>query len=429
MAKKNNLNISQMVGTRYFAYHRYKDDIYGDDFLTQQNRLIDNLNNIHSKMLERLKTKSNKQEAKNLQKILNDYYHLLAGDKDDYNKIMTKLAKRTLGSLKDLKIEENININLAKASSLKANFEKEYDKYKKQLGKDVKSEIIQSQPKVSEAFKRWMSAYAKMNTDRGQLFEAFIQMVVPYTHAYVSQTGQEKIEEILNQISQDILSSNKTIKTAGSDLRTVEISLGKGNWEYKTQGKTDISIPVKDENNAENFKYNISAKNYSKSRDISLVDNASILGLVSSWPQEYEHTKNFYLSALSYYTQQPRNSFLDMAEKIFIIQALVGTTWGEEWSDYLIVNNRSSNQDPIRVLSTYEILTGRNYNDMVHPDDFELKYSPYKNRNLFNPKQKEGKNPKDRTPKEIDKRVSSMKLSIKMKAALFNKVYKKMLTN
>lgn len=412
---KATVNISELVGTRYFAYHKYKDAPNGDDFISKKDELIKNLGQIHEQMMGRLKETSVRSTAKDLEKILNDYYATLSGNKDDYNKIMTKLAKRVLESTKDIKIDENINVIMSNTSSLKTKWQKMYDKYRDLLGKDVKSEVIENQPEVKEAKGRWMASYNKLNTARGQLFEGFIQMVVPYVQANMSEIGQEKIDEITKAINEDILSSNKSIRTIGSDSRTVEISFGKNSWEFKTQGKTDVSIPVKDTENAEFFEYNISAKNYSKARDISLVDSASVLGLVSSWNMIDTHTKNFYLSALTYYTKNPRDSFLNAGERLFIIQALVGTTWGEKWSDYLIVNNRSSKSTPIKVVSTADLLSEAAFKgNKINPEEFELKYDP--SRQLF--AKADG-----RTPKKMDEKLSALNLSIKMKSKFFNTIY------
>ena len=197
---------------------------------------------------------------------------------------------------------------------------------------------------MEDALKAALSINGSMNAIRGQIFESFLQMVIPI----ISTVGFDEIDTIINQLVENLQNSKTAINTTGSTKDKISLQLGDKMMQIVSQGKVDVSVPSPFTTN-ENIKSLISAKNYSSTRDIHILSGAVVVGLMSQWPVS-ERDISYGHYGLTVYTPQP--ALLNEMKSLMAIQGLAGSQVqnSDKLANIFILNTQSK-KNPIKVVS------------------------------------------------------------------------------
>ena len=314
-------------------------------FIKEQNGVIRRYHAAHNKIIKNITQSATLSQLNKLENTLN-----LIVNTDNFNNIIeTELLPKlpqTIGkSIENLSIGTKTNNNAFKITNtdLSAAW-REYNQKKAKydsLGIEL-TEI--DKKKLEDALKTALSINGSMNSIRGQIFESFLQMVIPI----ISTVGFDEIDTIINQLVENLKNSKAAISTMGSTKDKISLQLGDKMMQIASQGKIDVSVPSPFTTN-ENIKSLISAKNYSSTRDIHIFSGAVVVGLMSQWPVS-EHDINYGHYGLAVYTPQP--ALLNEMKSLMAIQGLAGSQVqnSDKLANIFILNTQSK-KNPIKVIS------------------------------------------------------------------------------
>lgn len=366
------------------------------------------------------------KQAEALEKILNNIIKQITYNDDNniiqsiFNLLDTNIDEATK---KGLQIGANFKITSQESETAWAKYNAAADKYRK---KGMKKEDIDKLDEIEPLLKNAQSLSGALNKLQGDIFEGFLHILSLSIQDTVNDFVEEKINDMedkvltnyINNISKSIANNfeikikeleqkNEKIKTLGSETRELEAELGDEIWTISSQGKTDVQLKspfIKSE------ELNVSAKNYSKISDISLLSSGSIIGLVSQWDVKKKARDIFYNGLTVWQTPY---DLLQKGEVIMSVQALVGTgikkNSQEILSNCLIINISSASiKSRIRVipfppLINYIIDNQNNINKY-----FITKYQPQLQ--LF-------KHGEIRHEQDFQERIKSLKVGIELKSA------------
>ena len=345
-------NLSQMVE---FNQWSEKLNSYNTIYNMAKQDMLNSIGNVEQK------------KANDLAEVLNK---LIAENSFNESEMTTLILNRLPSvidrsgekALENLSVE-GFKVTTSASSDAWGNYKRALKEYKQAEDNSVNK--IKAEDDVDKALKDALAAQGSLNKIQGDVFEAFLQEALP------SILGK-KVEDISNNTINEIIKSfenKKIIQTQGGVLETIELNFDDEKIEITSQGKTDVSIQAPFI--SEDFPLNISAKNYSKIRDVSLLDKGSVLGLVSQWPTSMD-AKIHFLNGLTVW--KTPEEVLSYGRVLLAIQSLAGKSGNKDaLSNVFIINIRNSVK-PIRVISIKALLQQLNIDNV--DEMFKFKFKP-----------------------------------------------------
>lgn len=318
------------------------------------------LQKVKDTMMNKINLQADQEQLKNLSTKLNQIV-LDQSFKDNkiYDKIFNRIPQIVEGGFNNVKIGAKGGVytdeSLRKWQEYKA-LSTEYNNLKNQ-----KIENLTLAQQRDDALHEALSLQGSLNSLQGQAFESLLQTLLPLVSANVEELSEEVVNSLLETIE-----SKSVIKTKGSDTNTITIDIDGEKVKITSQGKIDVEASSPFIADSDFLK--VSAKNYSKLRDINLLSKGSVVGLISQWPTTNE-VKNYYYNALGVWHP---DTFLQEARFIFGIQSLAGRGGDEsELANILILNIRSRN-NPISVVSIKSLLQDIDSNPRANDEAFKM---------------------------------------------------------
>ena len=206
-----------------------------------------------------------------------------------------------------------------------------------------------------------------LNKFRGDIFENFLALILDDIEINSLNLIEQTVEDLEGKISKSIeklklqnisLSwqgyQGKNAKVSGGSIvKKMGLSVDGREVAFTgSQGKTDVVISGLNGDFSNNSALGISAKSYLESGRISLLSGGNIGSLISEWPVSGD-LKNLAINGLS--AKTIATSQFNLMKKIFLIQALAGTSQDELKSQFLIINRNNIN-NPFLVFSVYDLL-------------------------------------------------------------------------
>lgn len=352
-------------------------------------------------------------DAKKLEDVLNQ---IITADGFNDNIATQLLAKldsvvRRGGEQGLYKIGNNLKVSTPELSAAWAQYHKALNMYKNDS--TLAAAGISAEEKAKPLLKQALALQGALNTIQGDALEGFLQMVIPIVENKVQEVGDNVVEQIIQDLEASLKENSGSIKTLGSENRTMEVELDDQKWTIKSQGKVDVSVPAPSFGN--DFALQISAKNYSSLRDVSLLGGGSVAGLVSQWPVSMAARDHFY-NALTVW--EGPEQILAAGRTLFGIQSLIGAGKDEIKANVMILNIRA-NKNPIRVISLpallQDILQHNSNSEIGSGNPFRVEFNP--GLQLF--KKSEGSRMED----EFVSRVRGLKVDTHLNKAYLHASY------
>ena len=306
-----------------------------------------NLNNVVSRLRKNLTVLKPKAKVEELEEALNQLVLNNTNFTDEtVNQIYTRLPQVLS------KVGENNNIitvnNRFQVSSQEASTAwAEYIRLRNQYTQEASNIDID---RLENAKTQAIAATAKLNTIKGQLFESFLQATLPI----LNDTADEMIAQTANELTDMLQNTTGPISTQGSQHSSVTYTFNGKTTTVSSQGKVDVQVKSPLLDGQELF---VSAKNYSKLRNIGLLSKANVLGLMAAWPNTSDDMINYACQVLTK-NKEIDNADNDILDKIFIIQALAGSKSAQDaGANLLITNIASRKQRPISVMYIPDMIT------------------------------------------------------------------------
>lgn len=305
-----------------------------------------------------------KEKAAIIQNALN---RAIAEQKENYEKMIDKIAHE----LNNTSYEKLLSLGVIKRREGTIQLDSQKAQlYNKEI-REIASQLsgYQKEDDIVKVIQRLSGSLNKM---RGDIFENFLAVSLENIGILLN-TASENVEDMVVEEVSNVLKkyggkkntviiknnknsySSKNSKVMGDILKeNLTFYLDENKITIKgSQGKTDVAIKNLDGNFL-----GISAKNYqSGSRQISLLTNANISGLVSDWPGITLEQKNLALNGLS--AMSINEQQFNIMKKIFLIQGLMGLS-SEDIKSQLFIINRNTIKNPILVFSVYDLLFNQN---------------------------------------------------------------------
>ena len=291
--------------------------------------------------ISRLNANFDQQKANALAAVLNDYLH---------NDIGAQFRKDAIQTLQEKNNELLINANSLAVSTEESRqawqkFREAEEVYKnlvrqceKIQTQEVNSALDAAKKRVEDARRQALTLQGSINKYKGDLLEQFLAVCAPAMAAGIIDLSNTTTNELMKEISG---------KVVGSKTQMIITAKGQKSSQQKTDIEIKFDIPQLDINTL-----NLSAKNYSALRNISLTNNASLVGLTNAWSNSDLQT-DFY-NALSVWNPTSR---LLLGQLLICIQALIGTNITDgSLVNYLVLNVSSKKEKSIRILSIYSFL-------------------------------------------------------------------------
>lgn len=306
-----------------------------------------NLNNVVSRLRKNLTVLKPKAKVEELEEALNQLVLDNTNFTDEtVNQIYTRLPQVLS------KVGENNNIitvnNRFQVSSQEASTAwAEYIRLRNQYAQEANNIDIE---RLENAKTQAIAATAKLNTIKGQLFESFLQATLPI----INNTADEMTAQVANELTDMLQNTTGPISTQGSQHSSVTYTFNGKTATISSQGKVDVQVKSPLLDGQELF---VSAKNYSKLRNIGLLSKANVLGLMAAWPNTSDDMINYACQVLTR-NKEIDNADNDILDKIFIIQALAGSKSAQDaGANLLITNIASRKQRPISVMYIPDMIT------------------------------------------------------------------------
>lgn len=348
------------------------------DLPQQIEQVNQSLKEIKNAFLNSINSNIDQQKANKIANQLNAIY----ANSEYTNEILKEINKTLENPELGIKVQTNLEVSSKALTEAITAFQQavaNYSQYLKEIGADEKgkykiSDLLKNKglvnetdaklqslaQEVIEANIKKISATNALNILRGDALENFIKIVSTVKNEKIQQTVDEEKQKLLKALF-DINSESVKIKgtgnVTGADPRDIKYKIQGKEISIHSKQKTDVVISAE-------FQYieprekelGISAKSMGKLRDINLLSNASVLGLIAAWPA-MDAEKNVLVNGFTTWQSLYK---LNEIKKIFAIQALAGSAisveGGESASSLIIAFVRSSKKRPFRVLSVQNLL-------------------------------------------------------------------------
>lgn len=365
-----------------------------------------------TKMISQIENYS-QSDAKKLEDILNQIISSDGFNDNIASQLVGKLDSvvRRGGEQGIYKIGDNLKVSTPELSAAWAQYHKTLNMYKNDA--TLAAAGISAEEKAKPLLKQALALQGSLNTIQGDALEGFLQMVLPIVESKVQEVGDVGVESIMAELETALKTTQGTIKTLGAQNRTMEVELDDQKWSIKSQGKVDVSVPAP--SIGKDFAMQITAKNYSSLRDVSLLGGGSAAGLISQWPVSTAARDHFY-NALTVW--EGPEQILAAGRTLFGIQSLIGAGKEEIKANVMILNIRS-NKNPIRVISLSallkDILKQNSNSEIGSGNPFRVEFNP--SLQLF--KKSEGA----RIEEEFVSRVRNLKVDTHLNKAYLHASY------
>lgn len=230
-------------------------------------------------------------------------------------------------------------------------------KLRKDLGNsDISNEIInlvkENWDDIKQLETAAFSAFGKLANAQGKMLEYFLTYLRGTIKEDITNLAQEQVDSLVAQVldSASANASGGMKGTEGDKQLSYSMTFNDKEIIVESPQKTDaiFSFPYADGSEQE---LTVSAKNYSRLRDVKLLDNAKVIGLIDQAAGGGSGAKYLYNAM----TIPSANFNYDMLNKIFLIQALTGQKANEVKSNVMVLY-LGSNKNPFRVISTTSLL-------------------------------------------------------------------------
>ena len=271
-----------------------------------------------TKMISQIENYS-QSDAKKLEDILNQIISSDGFNDNIASQLVGKLDSvvRRGGEQGIYKIGDNLKVSTPELSAAWAQYHKALNMYKNDA--TLAAAGISAEEKAKPLLKQALALQGSLNTIQGDALEGFLQMILPIVESKVQEVGDIGVESIMAELETALKTTQGTIKTLGAQNRTMEVELDDQKWSIKSQGKVDVSVPAP--SIGKDFAMQITAKNYSSLRDVSLLGGGSAAGLISQWPVSTAARDHFY-NALTVW--EGPEQILAAGRTLFGIQSLIG---------------------------------------------------------------------------------------------------------
>lgn len=362
------------------------------------------LQKARDKMMNSINLQSDQAALNSLSKLLNQ---IVNDNKFTENNIAEKILNRlpqlidqeSERAIQDLKITQNMKVYTEESVAAWSVYSSLAKNYKTALDNGINDLALSKQ--VDEAKSRALALQGRLSGLSGQAFESLLQVLLPLVKDNVQDVASTTVNELVQ-----ILDKTDKISTAGTKNTTISFLVDEEEVRISSQGKIDVYTESPFLGDSEILK--ISAKNYSKLRDIHLLKGGSVVGLISQWPIE-NNIKNYYYNALGVWHP---DTYLQEARLLFNIQALAGK--GDNDLANVLILNVQSRKNPISVISIKSLLQGIEANPIEGQSAFNMKFNSL-------PAYSEGEMRKDK--KEFTSRLSKITLDTSLNKAYLQLKY------
>ena len=263
-------------------------------------------------------------------------------------------------AIQNLNITKDMKVYTPESSTAWQKYGQLLRQYKQILNQGLENLSLANE--VNDAKRAALSLQGRLSGLSGQAFESLLQVLIPVVKDNVGDVATTTVNELIG-----VLDKTARIETLGTKTEAVSFFIGEDEVKISSQGKIDVA--ARSPFIGEKDLLNISAKNYSKLRDIHLLSGGSVVGLISQWPTDND-VKNYYYNALGVWNP---HTYLQEARLLFAIQSLVGR--GDlELANILILNIRSRT-NPISVISIKSLLKGIETNPIAGQAAFNMKFN------------------------------------------------------
>lgn len=331
-------------------------------FMTQP---MPSLQAAREEMMKKINLDADQNQLNSLSNMLNT---IINSEQFQTNNIAEKILER-LPQIVDSSSEEAIS-NLRITSNMKVYTSESREAWSRYttLAREYKAVVnagmndLSLAQDVEAAKKTALSLQGRLSGLSGQAFESLLQVLIPVIKDEVQDLASTTIDELVG-----ILDKTSKISTMGAKNEYISFFIGEDEVKISSQGKIDVQTQSPFISDTDLLK--ISAKNYSKLRDIHLLSGGSVAGLISQWPTSDE-IKNYYYNALGVWDP---SSYLQEARMLFAIQSLAGRG-DSDLANILILNIRSR-KNPISVISIKSLLKGIEINPIQNEEAFHMKFN------------------------------------------------------
>lgn len=347
------------------------------------------LNNFHREIENGIK----QTQAKALQDALNQ---VITDQRDNYQQLVKKMTedldKGLLGQIQE-EAPGVVTYNGASFSLSEkvAKATKDYDSTLRNLAKQLphKKKVLPANAELRGVIGQLNGS---LNTLRGDIFENILAYILRESGDVMQLLMEKEGDELVNSLktrfentlnknfsemkeslAKKNIGSKGSTRVTGADLKkTISITIGDKGFKISgSKGKSDVAVPIRtnlsgnpdDVTEAgasdDAMEVGISAKSYGGSKKISLLSQANLAGLISQWETGDPVKNSLALNAFSSRDLWANYRNSKKMEKIFLFQALAGSS-KEELLSQLFIVNKNTKKNPYVVFSTYDLLTNGN---------------------------------------------------------------------
>lgn len=325
-------------------YKKYKKD----------NDCSNKLKDVHKEMLRQINLTESQAECN---AIANKFNHLI--HQNGFDNFQQNLLKKLNEEMQfDINGENKVSFigkNNFRITSQRLEINKQ--EYLNQLKRfqGTKEELVQVlNDKESDLYKLKKavdSENGRLNTIRGQVLESFFKIVSELGNETINKMAEDKLEELMGLLNIQLLNSKKLSQTKGNDTESINVEINDELIKViSSKIKVDVTLPSPMGGKEE---WHSSIKNYSAVRDISLVSNASVIGMISQGMKGNGSLQKYVYNAFTIPSDKGEaldSASLNNLKKMFIIQALSGQKVEETKANVLILSINNS-KNPIRIIS------------------------------------------------------------------------------
>lgn len=317
------------------------------------------------KMMERLHLEADQAQLNSLSTMLNQ---IVRSEQFETNHIAEKILgklpqivdKSGEEAIQNLSITKNMKVYTPETNAAWQKYGQLSRQYKQILDQGLEDLSLANE--VNDAKRAALSLQGRLSGLSGQAFESLLQVLIPVVKESVDDIATTTVNDLIG-----ILDKTVKIETLGTKNEAISFFIGEDEVKISAQGKIDVA--ARSPFIGEKDLLNISAKNYSKLRDIHLLSGGSVVGLISQWPTD-NGVKNYYYNALGVWSPY---TYLQEARLLFAIQSLAGRG-DSELANILILNIRSRT-NPISVISIKSLLKGIETNPIAGQTAFNMKFN------------------------------------------------------
>ena len=317
------------------------------------------------KMMERLHLEADQAQLNSLSAMLNQ---IVRSEQFETSHIAEKILERLPQivdkggeeAIQNLSITKDMKVYTPESSAAWQKYGQLSKQYKQILDQGLEDLSLANE--VNDAKRAALSLQGRLSGLSGQAFESLLQVLIPVVKDSVNDIATATVNDLIG-----ILDKTVKIETLGTKNEAISFFIGEDEVKISAQGKIDVA--ARSPFIGEKDLLNISAKNYSKLRDIHLLSGGSVVGLISQWPTDND-VKNYYYNALGVWSP---HTYLQEARLLFAIQSLAGRG-DSELANILILNIRSRT-NPISVISIKSLLRGIETNPIANQTAFNMKFN------------------------------------------------------